>query len=73
MDANAFYRSGHSPKQAYDELMRYYNTVKRVNGMFITLWHNHLLGSDPDTAGWSAMFELFMKEVVYWDAYSDGR
>jgi hypothetical protein len=73
MDANAFYESGYSPKQAYEELMKYYDIVKRVNGMFITLWHNHILGSDRRTAGWSQMFELFMKEVVYWDAYSDGR
>ena len=24
------------------------------------------------TAGWSRMFEIFMKEMVYWDAYYDG-
>ncbi|MBA4167587.1 MAG: hypothetical protein H0X41_08615 [Chitinophagaceae bacterium] len=73
MDANAFYETRSSPKEAYEELMRYYDSVKRVNGMFITLWHNHLLGSDRRTAGWNQMFELFMREVVYWDAYADGR
>ena len=73
MDANVFYAMQSSPEHAYAELMKYYDSVKRVNGMFITLWHNHLLGADRRTAGWSRMFELFMKEVVYWDAYSDGR
>lgn len=73
MDANVFYKTKSSPKAAYGELMQYYDAVKKVNGMFITLWHNHLLGSDRHTAGWSEMFELFMKEVVYWDAYADGR
>jgi hypothetical protein len=73
MDANAFYESKSSPKEAYEELMKYYDAVKKVNGMFITVWHNHLLGSDRRTVGWSQMFELFMKEVVYWDAYADGR
>lgn len=72
MDANAFYETQSSPKEAYEELMRYYDVVKKVNGTFITLWHNHLLGSDRRTTGWNAMFELFMKEVVYWDAYADG-
>ncbi len=71
MDANAFYEAKFTPKEAYEELMRYYDIVKKVNGVFISLWHNHLLGTDRRTAGWSAMFELFMKEVVYWDAYSD--
>ena len=73
MDANAFYETKSSPKEAYEELMRYYDIVKKVNGMFITLWHNHLLGTDSRTAGWNQMFELFMREVVYWDAYADGR
>ena len=38
----------------------------------ITIWHNSLLGTDKATAGWSRMFEIFMKEMVYWDAYYDG-
>lgn len=73
MDANVFYDAKYTPKKAYEELMRYYDAVKKVNGMFITLWHNHLLGADRKTAGWKEMFELFMREVVYWDAYADGR
>jgi hypothetical protein len=73
MDANAFYESKSSPKQAYEELMKYYDAVKKVNGMLITVWHNHLLGLEKRTKDWREMFELFMKEVVYWDAYYDGR
>ena len=72
MDANAFFEAELSPQQAYDELMRYYNSVKKVNGMLITIWHNHLLGSDRRMEGWGEMFELFMRETVYWDAYYDG-
>ncbi|RYZ36193.1 MAG: hypothetical protein EOP49_32830 [Sphingobacteriales bacterium] len=72
MDANAFYESKHTPSQAFDQLMMYYNSVKKVNGMLVTIWHNSILGTDKATAGWSRMFELFMKEMVYWDAYYDG-
>lgn len=72
MDANSFYEAKQTPSQAFDELMWYYNAVKKVNGMLITIWHNSILGSDKNTAGWSRMFELFMKEMVYWDAYYDG-
>jgi len=72
MDANSFYKNRQTPQEAYDELMRLYNSVKKVNGMLITIWHNHLLGSDRNTAGWNEMFEVFMKQTVYWDAYCDG-
>jgi hypothetical protein len=72
MDANSFYERKHTPSQAFDELMLLYNVVKKVNGMLITIWHNSLLGTDRSTAGWRRMFEIFMKEMVYWDAYYDG-
>lgn len=73
MDANAYYEQRLSPGQAYEELMSLYNSVKKVNGKMISIWHNHLLGSDQRTKGWSQMFEIFMKDTVYWDAYYDGR
>lgn len=71
MDANAFYEQRYSPGQAYAELMKYYDEVKKTNGMLITIWHNNLLGAGLQTKGWREMFELFMRETVYWDAYCD--
>ncbi|HLA53421.1 MAG TPA: polysaccharide deacetylase family protein [Flavitalea sp.] len=73
MDATSFYRNNNSPEQAYHELMRMYDIVKKVNGMMITIWHNDFLGTDKSKQGWREMFELYMKETVYWDAYYDGR
>ena len=72
MDANSLYEEKHTPQQAYEELMTIYNYVKKVNGMLITIWHNHMLTHDKQLMQWSGMFELFMKETVYWDAYYDG-
>jgi hypothetical protein len=72
MDANACFEERLSPQQAYDELMQLYNSVRKVNGMLITIWHNHMLGTDQKWTPWRQMFELFMKETVYWDAYYDG-
>jgi hypothetical protein len=57
-----------SPQQAYTELMKYYVAVKKVQGVFITIWHNNYLGSDPAYAGWRDVYEIFMKEDAYWDA-----
>jgi hypothetical protein len=71
MDSNAFYEANQTPQQTYLELLEYYETTKKVNGNFTAIWHNHLLGTDPNCHGWREMFELFMKETVYWDAYSD--
>lgn len=71
MDSNSHYRLQHSPEQAYTELIHYYEQVKKLNGMLITVWHNSTLGTDPAFKGWREMFELFMKETVYWDAYYD--
>jgi hypothetical protein len=70
MDANAFYEQKLSPQKAYEELIHYYNIVKKFNGLLITIWHNNFLGTDKNLAGWREIYELFMKENVYWDAYS---
>ena len=48
--------------------MKYYETVKKHRGLFIGIWHNHLLGSDAQFKGWPELYELFMKETVYWGA-----
>jgi hypothetical protein len=69
MDANSLYEQKNTPQQAYSELLQYYEQVKKLNGIFITIWHNFILGSDPNTKGWKELFEVFMKETVYWDAY----
>lgn len=72
MDANSFYEQKQTPQQAYSELLMYYEQVKRCKGIFISIWHNFILGTDKEFKGWRDMFELFMKETVYWDAYYDG-
>lgn len=68
MDTNALFMQQLSPQQAYTELMKYYVAVKKVQGVFITIWHNNYLGSDPAYAGWRDVYEIFMKEDAYWDA-----
>jgi hypothetical protein len=71
MDANSLYEQKQTPQQAYNELIKYYECVKRYKGLFIPIWHNDILGTGSRHAGWRQLFELFMKETVYWDAYYD--
>jgi hypothetical protein len=68
MDTTAYYHQKLKPQEAYGELMGYYNLVKKHRGLFISIWHNTLLGSHPDFKGWPELYELFMKETVYWGA-----
>jgi uncharacterized protein DUF7033 len=67
MDANAFYEQQYTASQARNELMHYYHIIHKVNGLMVTIWHNSFLGTDPQFAGWREVYEVFLKEEVYWD------
>lgn len=64
MEANSFYELHHSPEVALDEMKRLCSEVKKVNGTFITIFHNHMLGTDPMFEGWKEMYENFITEVL---------
>lgn len=68
MDANSFFEQHDTPAQAMQELMHYYHLIRKVNGLMVTIWHNTFLGNDPQFAGWKKLYEVFLKEEVYWDA-----
>ena len=63
MDANAFYEQKLSPEEALEELMRYYNVVKQVNGTMISIWHNSFLGTGEDFTGWKEVYQQFVSLV----------
>jgi hypothetical protein len=67
MDANAFYEQQFSASQAMNELMHFYHRIRNVNGLMVTIWHNSILGRDPQFAGWREVYEVFLKEEVFWD------
>ncbi len=66
MDANSYYEQRYTAARAFEELMHYYRHVKKVNGLMITIWHNSFLGTDPAFAGWREVYEVFLKEEVFW-------
>jgi hypothetical protein len=63
MEANSFYEQHYSPAQALKELYHYYKVVKAVNGTFITIWHNHFLGTDRLYTGWKEVYGQFINET----------
>ncbi|MEO6960440.1 MAG: polysaccharide deacetylase family protein [Puia sp.] len=67
MDSNAFYEGKLTPQQAFLELMHYYRKIKQLNGLMITIWHNQFFGPDPPFAGWKEVYEVFLRDEIYWD------
>lgn len=67
MDANAFYEDKLKPQAAFTQLMNYYRKIKEVNGLMVTIWHNHFFGTDPLFAGWKEVYEVFLKDQIFWD------
>lgn len=67
MDANSFYEQRFTASEAMTELMEYYRRIRKVSGLMVTIWHNSILGRDPEFRGWREVYETFLKQEVYWD------
>jgi hypothetical protein len=63
MEANSFYEQKQSTYDTLKEMMAYYQIVKKVEGRFITIWHNTFLGTDKKFEGWRNVYENFVKEI----------
>lgn len=67
MDANSYFEQKNTAAETMTELMSYYHAIRKVNGLMVTIWHNSILGRDPEFTGWREVYETFLKEEVYWD------
>ncbi|MEO5984279.1 MAG: polysaccharide deacetylase family protein [Ferruginibacter sp.] len=63
MEANSYYEQKFSADSAYDELLHYYRECKKINGVFISIFHNNFLGKGQPFNEWRVMYEHFIKEV----------
>lgn len=63
MDANAYYEAKQSPAETLQELITLYERVRAVGGQFITVFHNHILGTHPMFSGWYEMYAQFLSET----------
>jgi len=62
MEANSFFEQGYSAEQAGEEMQYYYDMVKRVDGEFITLFHNHFLTEQVEWIEWRKMYSAFLEK-----------
>jgi hypothetical protein len=63
MEANSFFEQKLNVEQAREELQRYFNVVKKVNGQFITIFHNHFLTEEDDWLPWRSMYCEFLRSI----------
>lgn len=63
MDANSFYEQKQDAEASYDEIIHYQEICKKVNGSFISIFHNNFLGTDKQFAGWKEMYLKFIAQV----------
>ncbi len=47
----------YSPKKSLDTILRLANEVKKVNGVFITLFHNESISGTGEWRGWNRVYE----------------
>ncbi len=57
MDATLNYYHELSPRQFPDAVYPIIDEVKKVNGTFISLWHNNSLSDENEWAGWKKVYE----------------
>ncbi|MDB5201995.1 MAG: hypothetical protein JWQ27_1404 [Ferruginibacter sp.] len=63
MDANSHFEQKFSLAETTAELQYYAGICKQVNGTFISIFHNNILGSDPAFTGWWEMYEAFIAQA----------
>jgi hypothetical protein len=63
MDANSYYEQHYTYEQALEEMKHYYNVTKKFNGLLITIWHNHFLGTDKMFRGWRDVYTTFCQNL----------
>lgn len=63
MDANSFFQQKQNVAEAFEELNRYAEICKNVNGHFISIFHNNILGDDEIFDGWKEMYSKFINQL----------
>ncbi len=53
-----------SPQQAEEKVKALAQRVKEVNGVFVSLWHNHSLGEHEEWKGWRKVYEALVEHAA---------
>ena len=63
MDATSRFANNKSAEEALEDMITLYNTVKKHNGTFSSIFHNHFLSERSEDEEWRGMYEKFMQTI----------
>jgi hypothetical protein len=64
MEATSRFYLKQNPKEAWQEWERLWHAVKAVNGTFISIWHNHMLGDQRESKDWRELYLKTLKQLT---------
>lgn len=67
MEATSKFYLKQTPEEAWKEWEQLWYAVKKVNGTFISIWHNYILGTHRESQGWR---ELYLKILDHYHTTS---
>jgi hypothetical protein len=62
MDTTAHYEMGLSVEEAFEKLLYFKNSLQKINGLLLTVFHNFSLGTDKEWEGWAEAYADFIKK-----------
>ena len=63
MDATSHYSLHQTADEGLKELLYYQKECEKVNGIFIPIFHNNIIGDENEFKGWKVAFTQFIKQL----------
>ena len=63
MDATTHYSLHQTAEKGLKELLYYHKQCETVNGIFIPIFHNNIIGDENEFKGWKDAFTQFIKQL----------
>lgn len=63
MDSAAIFHERLNTEMAMDRMRYFFETVKKINGVFSYVMHNHFLTEQKEWIMWRGMYETFLKTL----------
>lgn len=63
MDATSHYSLHQTAEEGLKELLYYKKECEKINGIFIPIFHNNIIGDENEFKGWKGAFSQFIKQL----------
>jgi hypothetical protein len=62
MECNSKFEQNQTVEETKEEISNYIQRIRKVNGTFISIWHNFSLGSERQWKGWRKLYEFQIEQ-----------